>query len=94
MRAHQLSTIIGAAFMGLFMWLVIHTWPPSSTKESIIIGIVWLCMTVAFESYIGLVLQKRPVSEVLVQYNLMKGHLWVLLLVWITVAPCLFYWLS
>ena len=94
LRSHQLSTLIGAAFMGLFIWFAVHTWPPSSTNEAIIIGVVWLCMTVAFEFYMGLVLQKRPMSEVLAQYNLMKGHLWVLLLGWITTVPWFFYWLS
>jgi len=89
-RAHQLSTLIGSVFMGLFIWLLVHIWPPSSGHQALLVGLIWLGLTVTFEFFMGLVLQHRPLAQVLDQYNLFAGRLWVLLLAWITFAPWLF----
>lgn len=91
LRAHQLSTFIGAAAMGVLMWFVIVRWPPSSGREALVIGVLWLALTVAFEFFMGLVLRKRPWAEVIGAYDLRRGRVWVLFLLWITVAPWLFY---
>jgi len=91
LRAHQLSTFIGAVLMGVFIWFVIHEWPPSSSGAALAIGAVWLCLTVVFECFMGLVLRKRPLAEVLADYNLLAGRVWVLLLLWVMVAPWLFF---
>ncbi len=94
LRAHQLSTAIGSVLIGALIWLFISTWPPASGRDAWMIGLIWLGMTVAFEFYMGLVLRKKPLAEVLADYNLLAGRVWPLLLLWITVAPWLFYWLS
>jgi hypothetical protein len=91
LRAHQLSTLIGAVVMGLFIWFVIQAWPPSSSGAALAIGAVWLCLTVAFECFMGLVLRRRPLAEVLADYDLRAGRVWVLFLLWIMVAPWLFF---
>lgn len=90
-HAHQLSTLVGSAFMGLFIWLVVHIWPPSSGQQALLVGLIWLGLTVAFEFFMGLVLQHRLFGEVLDQYNLFAGRVWVLFLTWITLAPWLFF---
>ncbi len=91
LRAHQLSTLIGSVLIGLFIWLVIRVWPPSSGRQALQIGFVWLLLTVAFEFFMGLVLAHRPLAQVLQDYNLLAGHVWVLFLIWLTIAPWLFY---
>jgi len=91
LRAHQLSTVIGAAAMGVLMWFIIRRWPPASGREALGIGVLWLSLTVAFEFFMGIALRKRPWAEVIAAYDLRSGHVWVLLLLWITVAPWLFY---
>ena len=90
LRAHRLSTLTGAVWMGAFIWLVIHVWPPASGQQSITIGLVWLVLTVAFEFLMGLVLLKQPLAKVLADYNLLAGRVWVLFLLWLTLAPWLF----
>ncbi|PZV04597.1 MAG: hypothetical protein DCF23_05890 [Cyanobium sp.] len=91
LRAHQLSTLIGSMFMGLFIWLIVYIWPPSSGHQALLIGLIWLGLTVAFEFFMGLVLQHRPLAQVLDQYNLFAGRVWILFLLWITLAPWLFF---
>ena len=90
-RAHQLSTLIGSAVIGLFIWFIVRTWPPSSGREALQIGLVWLLLTVAFEFFMGLVLANRPLSEVLHDYNLFAGRVWLLFLVWLSLAPWVFF---
>ena len=90
LRAHQISTLVGSIAMGLVIWFVVATWPPSSGGEAIRVGFVWLALTIAFEFFMGLVLQKRALARVLADYNLRAGRVWVLFLLWLAVAPWLF----
>ncbi len=91
LRAHQLSTLLGSIFIGAFIWLVMRAWPPSSGRQALLIGLFWLILTVAFEFFMGLVLAHRPLSQVLHDYNLFAGRVWVLFLVWLTLAPWIFF---
>ncbi len=91
LRAHQLSTLIGSVLIGLFIWLVVRTWPASSSRQAVLIGLVWLLLTVAFEFFMGLVLAQRQLSQVLHDYNLLAGRIWVLFLIWLTIAPWVFF---
>jgi hypothetical protein len=91
LRAHQLSTFTGAVLIGVFIWLVVHVWPPTSGQEAISIGLIWLLLTVAFEFFMGLVLLKQSLVKVLADYNLLAGRVWVLFLAWLTLAPWLFF---
>lgn len=91
LRAHQLSTLIGSILMGGFIWVVIAVFPPASAGQALLIGVIWLCLTVAFECFMGLVLLKRSLPEVLHDYNLFAGRVWVLFLLWLVIAPLMFY---
>jgi hypothetical protein len=90
-HAHQLSTLIGSLCIGAFIWFVVRTLPPSSSRQALFIGLVWVLLTVTFESFMGLVLQHRPVQEVFSEYNLFAGRVWTLFLVWLGVAPWIFF---
>ena len=91
LRAHQLSTLTGAILIGGFIWFVIRAWPPPSGRAAIRIGLMWVAMTVGFEFFMTLVLMKEPLARAVADYNLFAGHLWVLFLAWIGVAPWLFH---
>ena len=90
LHAHQLSTLIGAAVMGVFVWLVVRWWPPSSNRQAVAIGVLWLALTVAFEFFMGLVLARRSLDDVFGDYNVFAGRVWVLFLIWLAIAPVLF----
>ncbi len=90
-HAHQLSTIIGSVCIGAFIWYVIRTWPPSSSRRALLIGFLWGILTVVFESFMGLILQHLSLQQVLHEYNLLAGRVWTLFLIWLVVAPWLFF---
>lgn len=89
-HAHQLSTLTGSVLIGAFIWFVVRAWPPSSGRQALLIGIIWVMLTVAFETYMGLELQQRPLHDVLYEYNLLAGRVWVLFLAWLGLAPWVF----
>ncbi len=91
LRAHQLSTAIGAALVGALIWLFGEIWPLASGRDALAIGLIWLGLTVAFEFFMGRVLRQKPVHELLADYDLRAGRVWVLFLAWLTIAPWLFY---
>jgi len=59
--------------------------------QALQIGLVWLLLTVAFETFMGLVLADQPLSAVLHEYNLVVGRVWVLFLIWLAAAPWVFW---
>ena len=91
LHAHQLSTAIGAAIIGLFIWFVIRIKPPTSSRQAVLIGLIWLSLTVIFEFAMGRFLLHRPWQQLIQDYNLAAGRVWALFLLWLAVAPYLFY---
>jgi hypothetical protein len=91
LRAHQLSTAIGAVLIGLPIWFIIRVWPPSSARQAAMIGVMWLLLTVAFEFAMGKLFMRRPWLELFADYNLLEGRVWAVFLAWLAIAPYLFY---
>ncbi len=91
LRAHQLSTLTGSVLIGIFIWVVVRIWRPSSARQALAIGIVWLVLTVAFEFIFGRFVMHHPWTRLLNDYNLYEGRLWTVFLAWLTIAPYLFF---
>ncbi len=91
LRAHQVSTITAIILFGLFIWALTSIWRIQSAGQAIAIGFIWLVLTVAFEFLFGHYVMKHPWKKLLHDYNILAGRLWVLVLIWITVAPYVFY---
>jgi hypothetical protein len=91
LHAHQLSTAIGIVLLGVFIWAVIRGWRPSSASRAIAIGLIWMVLTVAFEFGFGHFVAGQPWSRLLHDYNLLRGRVWVLVVVWVALAPYVFY---
>lgn len=91
LRAHQLSTAIGSVILGTFIWFVIHLWPPASSGQAVSIGLTWVALTVLFEFAMGRFIMHRPWQQLFHDYDLVAGRVWSLLLLWIGLAPYIFY---
>ena len=89
--AHQLSTFIIILLFGAYIWVLTGTYPIESPTQALIIGVMWLVMTVIFEFVFGHFVMGHPWSGLLQDYNLFKGRVWSLVLIWASVAPYLFY---
>ncbi len=93
LTGHQISTVSLIILFWFYIRFIINRFPPVSSSQAIFIGLLWLALTLAFEFGFGL-MRGNSLSHLLEDYNILKGRLWVLILVWITVAPYLFFRLN
>ncbi len=91
LSSHQLSTFIGIIIFICYIWIITGVWKISSSFEAVSIGIIWLFMTVLFEFVFGHFVMKCSWEKLFNDYNIKKGRVWILVLVWITAAPYVFY---
>lgn len=94
LTAHQLSTVTGILLFGLYIWLLSRRWPLTSAREAITVGLLWLALTIGFEFIFGHYVMGNSWERLLADYNLLAGRVWVLVLIWITIAPYVFYRLA
>lgn len=91
LSAHQLSTAIGLVLFGGYIWCFSGLFLPASAAQAVTIGLMWLVMTIVFEFVFGHYVMGHAWRVLLQDYNLFRGRVWVLVLVWTAVAPYLFY---
>jgi hypothetical protein len=89
--AHQISTLTGIVLFGIYVYFLSKNWMVETAGQAVVIGLVWLCLTVAFEFLFGHYVMKHSWQKLLRDYNIQKGRLWLLVLVWITIAPYVMY---
>ncbi len=91
LTAHQLSTFVGILLFSVYIWILTGIWRIQSSGQALAIGGVWVALTIAFEFIFGHYVMKHSWSDLFHNYNLLKGRVWVLVLVWTAIAPYVFY---
>ena len=91
LHAHQLSTIAGIVLFGLIVWALSRLWPLESARQACAVGFIWLALTIAFEFLFGHFVMGNPWSSLLHDYNILAGRIWILIPIWITIAPYVFF---
>lgn len=91
LASHQISTAIGILLIGAVIWVFGTLVAPSSGREALSIGLFWAALTVAFEFIFFHYVGGRSWSELIANYNVLKGRVWVFLVLWISVAPYVFF---
>lgn len=91
LRAHQLSTATGILLFSFYIGVLAYFWGFESLRQALMVGLIWLVLTIAFEFLFGHYIAGHPWSKLLSDYNIFAGRLWLLVLVWLVIAPILFY---
>lgn len=91
LAAHQISTVTGVVLFGILFYFIFRKWKIESVKHAILIGLIWLGLTILFEFGFGHYIMGNSWQKLLHDYNLAEGRVWSLFLVWITTAPFVFY---
>ena len=60
---------------------------PATATDAWLIGAMWLGLTLAFEFLVGHYVFRTPWNELLADYNLLNGRLWLLVLATTLAAP-------
>ncbi len=82
-----ISTVMLCALILVTTWIGIHSLGPTTARQAWGIGLFWLVMMLAFEFGVGYFLFKKPWSELLLDYDLAKGRIRLLLPIVTKLAP-------
>jgi len=89
--AHQISSVIGIFLLGIVIWGYVRLYPPTSGRQALWIGLLWMALTIAFEFLFFHYVGGRSLSELLANYNLLEGRVWIAVLAWVAIAPYVFF---
>ena len=82
-----LSGILLCVLIMVVSFVFIRWLGPLRTAQSLLVGLLWLFLTLAFEFGLGRFVQHREWSEILDAYTFKNGNLWPLVLVVTFLAP-------
>lgn len=88
--AHQVSTISLILLFAVYIRWAMSRFPPESTRQAVYVGLLWLIMTLVLETGMGLK-QGKTGQQLLADYNVFRGRIWILIPLWVATAPVLFY---
>ena len=91
LRVHQVSTVVLMVLITVYTWVFSLFWIPESVVQALIIGIIWLTLTVVFEFVFGHYIMGHPWSRLFHDYNITEGRIWSLVLIWTFITPLLVY---
>jgi hypothetical protein len=94
-----LGSFLGTAISGMLLiiavcavsFVLVRRRKPRTTYHAIRIGMAWFAATLVFESSFGVLVQGKPLSDLLAAYTFKDGNLWPVVLLTVLVAPRLFF---
>lgn len=94
LAAHQVSTASSILLLGAVIQGFVRRFPPTSARHAVGIGLGWAALTVAFEFLFFHYVGGHSWAELLANYNVAAGRVWVVVLLWVAVAPYVFFHLG
>jgi ABC-type branched-subunit amino acid transport system permease subunit len=86
-RAHYISTATLMALLGIYIWMLEQRWPLTSEQEAVRVGITWSIMTASFDFGFGHFIAHKSWAELAKDYDITAGRVWILILLWMGLAP-------
>jgi len=84
---HIVGTVILCIVIFFVAWLSIGWIYPAGARDAQHIGILWVLMTLAFEFLAGHYVFGNSWEKLLADYNVVRGRIWVLVLITTYFAP-------
>lgn len=88
---HVLSTMFLCGIILGITWATILWMGPADAGQAWAIGAMWLVMTLVFEFGVGRFISHKPWGELLADYNVLQGRVWVFIPVITLLAP---WWMA
>ncbi|MFI5322672.1 MAG: hypothetical protein ACHQ6U_03885 [Thermodesulfobacteriota bacterium] len=88
-KKHAAGTVTGTVMIGIAIYVVNIIWPFHGRLQAFYVGLVWTVMTVIAETVMILFFMKKDLNFLLSAYDITKGQLWLLFLVFLIVFPLL-----
>lgn len=90
LAGRQLSTVSLIILFGIYMKFLFKKYPVESEIQAVFIGVLWLILTLAFEFVLGR-FGGHSWANLFDEYNILKGRIWILIPIWVAMAPYLFF---
>ncbi len=87
--ARAISTLMLCGLILLVTWRSIRWIGPRSRRDALIVGLLWVVLTLAFEFLAGHYLFGKSWAMLLEDYDLSRGRIWILALLTTFAAPVL-----
>jgi len=84
---HHLSVVTFLMLFALYLFLIGKRWKIVSERQALVIGGLWLGMTIAFEFIFGHYVMGHPWEKLLHDHNILEGRLWTVVLAGIFAGP-------
>lgn len=85
--ANRISVVMLLALLAIYFGALQRRWPLATERDALSIGGIWVVMTVLFEFGFGHYVDGDSWEELLQNYDLTEGNLWLVILLWIGVGP-------
>jgi hypothetical protein len=85
--ARAVSTIVLSLIILAVAWCSIGWIGSSTIRQAILVGVLWVGLTLAFEFLAGHYLFHKPWATLLEDYNIRRGRIWVMVPVLTLLAP-------
>jgi hypothetical protein len=86
-ESHVIGTITLCTAILIVTWLTINWMRPAKSTDALLIGGVWVLMTVGFEFLVGHYVFGTSWTRLLADYDLVGGRVWLLVLATSAFAP-------
>jgi hypothetical protein len=84
---HVVSSLTLSVAIFLIAWISIGWIGPDDRNAALVVGTLWLALTVAFEFVAGHYVFRNSWARLLADYNILRGRVWVLVLIATFAAP-------
>ena len=85
--AQAVSTVMLSALILAIGWIATPWIAPRTLQDAWTVGVLWVALTLAFEFLGGHFLFGKSWQELLTDYNLLAGRIWVMVLVVTLMTP-------
>ena len=91
--AHQISTVALLLLFAIYIGCMVYVNPLQNQSQAFLVGAIWVVLTVSLEFGMG---RFRGDSwlQLWDDYNILRGRLWILVPIWLGIAPYVFYRIS
>lgn len=84
-----ISTVLLSLLILVATWLTVRWIGPSSAGRAMAVGALWVILTLAFEFGVGHYGFGKSWAELLADYDVLRGRIWILVLLVTFLAPLL-----
>lgn len=86
-RARQIAVFIGSGIILAIAISLIRWIGATNISQLLVIGVLWLCLTVGFEMLLGRLVMGLSWARIASDYNLLQGGLMPIGLLFLTLSP-------